>query len=608
MNPLNQKIRLIFIPFLLIATGFICIYTFLHWLLFINANTFKVKEDVLNLWAPFVLAWIPVLLWLRPRVGLLNLKTKKGDSRNFGFLFIATIAVAAPTIVAQFYLETATGKLTPLSYISQVDKQAPTKYYTLQNHFVSKEQKAVKYESAVTGKHNENLDLDIYIACPIFDKDDAPPETDSLLPETSTPPVTLDKAAVFVLDGLLISRTELDAVPPDSIANVVVLKGDAAIEQYGKEAENGVLIITTKKHGDGQPGTGPVMQSILSAPKAWLCIRYQKRISNRLNTTEKSNKAKQFFNESSMLFMQRNLDSFVYLERTGNNNTRDGYLAAIKNKNSGIFKGNELILEPVYTSFALRNGNKFAWIFGAFGIGAVLWFIMVAIPKLDEGKLSAFFKGTVIPGEDLKELYTLLIPKEGFFVTPLIMYANVFVFICMVFAGLGFLSFGSHDLLQWGANYKPYTTDGQSWRLLSSIFLHGGAMHLLANMYGLIFVGIFLEPRLGRIRFVFIYVATGLIASAVSLWWHSATVSVGASGAIFGLYGTFLGLLLMKVFPKDFSKAFLVSTCIFIAYNLLMGLTGGIDNAAHIGGLLSGFAAGLLLAPSLKQQVLEQVV
>jgi rhomboid protease GluP len=238
----------------------------------------------------------------------------------------------------------------------------------------------------------------------------------------------------------------------------------------------------------------------------------------------------------------------------------------------------------------------------------VLWCIMVAIPKLDEEKLSAFFKGTVIPGEDLKELYTLLIPKEGFFVTPLIMYANVFVFICMVFAGLGFLSFSSHDLLHWGANYKPYTTDGQSWRLLSSIFLHGGAMHLLANMYGLIFVGIFLEPRLGRIRFVFIYVATGLIASAVSLWWHSATVSVGASGAIFGLYGTFLGLLLMKVFPKDFSKAFLVSTCIFIAYNLLMGLTGGIDNAAHIGGLLSGFAAGLLLAPSLKQQVLEQVV
>jgi TonB-dependent SusC/RagA subfamily outer membrane receptor len=519
-------------------------------------------------------------------------------------MLFATFAIAAPAIVAQFYLETATGKLTPLNYISKVNLQAPTKYYTLQNHFVSKELKAVKYTSTVTGRHNESLDLDIYIACPIFDKNDSP--TDSLLPENSTSPATLNKVSVFVLDGLLISRAELNAVSPDSIANVTVLKGEAAIAQYGEEAENGVIIITTKKNTDGQPGTGPVTQSILSTPKAWLCVRYQKQISNRLNTTEKTNRAKLFFNECSSNFMERNLDSFAYLERTGNNSTRDGYLAAIKNKNPSQFKGKELILEPVLTSFDLRNGNKLAWIFGAFGIGALLWLVMVAIPKFNEEKLSAFLNGTVIPDDDLRDFYALLIPKEVFFITPIIMYANVAVFVCMVFAGLGFLSFSSNDLLQWGANFKPYTTNGQSWRLLSSIFLHGGAIHLLANMYGLIFVGVFLEPRLGRTRYGFIYIATGLIGSAVSLWWHTATVSVGASGAIFGLYGTFLALLLTKAFPKDFSKTFLVSTCIFIGYNLLMGLTGGIDNAAHVGGLVSGFVAGLLLAPTLTQPAPEQ--
>ena len=98
---------------------------------------------------------------------------------------------------------------------------------------------------------------------------------------------------------------------------------------------------------------------------------------------------------------------------------------------------------------------------------------------------------------------------------------------------------------------------------------------------------------------------TGLVASAASLWWHENTLSVGASGAIFGLYGIFLALLLTKVFPRDFSKAFLVGTLIFIGYNLLSGLTGGIDNAAHTGGLASGFIIGMILSPGLKQHAKE---
>ena len=173
----------------------------------------------------------------------------------------------------------------------------------------------------------------------------------------------------------------------------------------------------------------------------------------------------------------------------------------------------------------------------------------------------------------------------------------------MVFAGLGFISFKAQDLLTWGANYRPSTTNGEWWRLLKSTFLHGGLMHLIANMYGLLFVGIFLEPLLGRTKYLTAYLLTGILASCVSLWWYDATISVGASGAIFGLYGLFLALLLTKIFPPDFGKAFLASTLIFIGYNLLMGLTGGIDNAAHIGGLLSGFVVGLILYPTLKKQV-----
>jgi rhomboid protease GluP len=122
------------------------------------------------------------------------------------------------------------------------------------------------------------------------------------------------------------------------------------------------------------------------------------------------------------------------------------------------------------------------------------------------------------------------------------------------------------------------------------------------NMYALFFVGIFLEPTLGVKRFTIFYLITGIIASISSIWWHEATVSVGASGAIFGMYGIFLALLFTKLFPMDFKKSFLLSTLIFVGYNLIMGTSGGIDNAAHIGGLISGMLIGFAVYPVLNQK------
>jgi membrane associated rhomboid family serine protease len=119
-------------------------------------------------------------------------------------------------------------------------------------------------------------------------------------------------------------------------------------------------------------------------------------------------------------------------------------------------------------------------------------------------------------------------------------------------------------------------------------------MHLFANMYALIFVGTILEPFLGKTKYLFLYLLTGILASVASIWWYDAAISVGASGAIFGLYGFFLAILLLKKLPADVNKAFLTSTLVFVGFNLLMGFTGGIDNAAHIGGLVGGFLLGIV--------------
>jgi membrane associated rhomboid family serine protease len=350
------------------------------------------------------------------------------------------------------------------------------------------------------------------------------------------------------------------------------------------------------------PILGSEKDTVHSSCLAWLGVEYSEQISNRLEDKEKEEKYQAFTNESQKDFDKKNVNQFIYLDRVGNTEDGDGFKEAVK-KSPGYNAKNTSVFLAINEPFENRTGNTFAWIFGAFGIAGGIWLIMLLFPKFDEEQVKHFESDNPSNDNELKEFIDFLKPKEGYFITPIIIYINILVFIAMVFAGLGFITFKGQDLLNWGANFRPITTNGEWWRLLTSTFLHGGLMHLVANMFGLLFVSIFLEPLLGRTKYVTVYLLTGILASCASLWWHSATVSVGASGAIFGLYGLFLALLLRKVFPADFGKAFLTSTLIFIGYNLVMGFTGGIDNAAHIGGLVSGFVAGLILSPALKKQV-----
>lgn len=205
--------------------------------------------------------------------------------------------------------------------------------------------------------------------------------------------------------------------------------------------------------------------------------------------------------------------------------------------------------------------------------------------------------------KEVDKWWSIFIPKKDFFITPLIIDINVLLFILMVISSkkMGTIMLPDNDsLLTWGANYKPVTMDGQWWRLLTSMFEHVGIIHLVMNMYALLYVGIFLEPLLGKLRFATAYIVTGLFASLASLWWNDNIPSAGASGAIFGMYGVFFALLLTNLIEKTVRQQLLKSIGIFIVLNVVIGLSSGfIDNAAHLGGLFSGIIAGFLLYFSL---------
>ena len=202
--------------------------------------------------------------------------------------------------------------------------------------------------------------------------------------------------------------------------------------------------------------------------------------------------------------------------------------------------------------------------------------------------------------EEIAELLELFKVSSGYVVTPVLFWLNILIFVFMAISGVSILEPDSQTLVTWGANFRPYTLDGEWWRLLSSCFVHIGIFHLLLNMYALIYVGKLLEPLLGWVTFLTSYVLTGIVASVTSMWVHNFTVSAGASGAIFGLYGVFLALLTTNVIEKESRTKLLSSIGIFVVYNLFYGLKEGVDNAAHIGGLLFGILVGYAIIPGLK--------
>jgi rhomboid protease GluP len=166
-------------------------------------------------------------------------------------------------------------------------------------------------------------------------------------------------------------------------------------------------------------------------------------------------------------------------------------------------------------------------------------------------------------------------------------------------AGRGsLLSFNSYLLLSWGANYGPLTFDHQFWRIFTCMFVHGGVIHVGANMWCFWDFGRIAERVYGRWRFAVIYLLTGLASSIASLAIHPTTVSVGASGAIFGAVGALVFPFYRKrvILPSPVMKAMMRSLVTFIVINLLIGsAVPFIDNAAHVGGLLAGLALGAVI-------------
>lgn len=179
-------------------------------------------------------------------------------------------------------------------------------------------------------------------------------------------------------------------------------------------------------------------------------------------------------------------------------------------------------------------------------------------------------------------------------VTMILILINVIIFIITAILSKSIIDINTIVLVECGAKVNYLINKGQIFRLLTAAFLHGGIMHILFNMYSLYIVGTVVEKIYGWKKYISIYILSALTSSILSYMLAPMTISVGASGAIFGILGAFLYFAIKE--RKHLQRGTLGNIIAVIVLNLYIGFTStSIDNLGHIGGFLGGFILSIFL-------------
>ena len=204
---------------------------------------------------------------------------------------------------------------------------------------------------------------------------------------------------------------------------------------------------------------------------------------------------------------------------------------------------------------------------------------------------------------ELAFLHRLYAATPRVYATPVIVALNLIVFLAMVAMGVSIFGGRPDDYLKFGANFGPLTSGGEWWRLVTCTFIHGGVVHLLFNMWALWDGGRLSERLFGNAWFIAIYLFAGVCGSFASMLWRNEAVSIGASGAVFGVFGALLAYTVRErgSIPPSMLNRLRISTSMFVTFSLFYGFANsGIDNAAHLGGLAAGYLMGFIAARPLE--------
>ena len=333
-------------------------------------------------------------------------------------------------------------------------------------------------------------------------------------------------------------------------------------------------------------------QSGDNVSKVWIGKRFRGALDSTLPSEEIDREYRTFLDASWNKFMTLSMNRILAWRRVVYQEEREFYLDAVGMATRTIPSKDMIILEGLMKGEApeFEPSDVKASAFAL--LGALLAFTFCLVPTGVRIGYRSESEPAKVRSDANPSLIRFFIPKKDNVVQAILLNSMILIFLLMVIDGVSLTRPTVPDLMEWGANRRPETTGGQWWRLLTSVFLHGGILHLALNCYGFLFGSSYVQWVYGQRKYATIFFVSGICASLASILWYENSASVGASGAIFGLFGAHTAMLMQKLLPDHVRKPMLSNMAFYLGINLVWGMQGGIDNAAHGGGYLSGFLLG----------------
>ena len=409
------------------------------------------------------------------------------------------------------------------------------------------------------------------------------------------------------------------------------------IEQFNPQDSPVALHVTSKltgKYNDNLRIYLYLATPLSLSDNIWLGKRHPLDIDNTLDAEQKEQQVKQFIDDTVLHYKPTEMTPPTYFEKLDASADKEGYLHAVwdqskqgppsaattyqtatdsgsyndsNNNNADNSSQSLIILEARFDDLSLAAKDDLQRIIRYFIIGMTVYWLLIVIATFDKAALDKFQSKAAID-DSVTDLLALLDLKGKMPATALLLIATIIVFMVAVLMGMDLMHPTADQLFKVGGLNRQALVDGQYWRLLSSVMIHGGLVHLVMNLFWLTLVGFILEPVMKGWRFLITFALCGLAASMANSVFYDVAISVGASGAIFGLFAVALVLLLGKIYVDEdrLYYGFIISGFLGVsAMTWLLGLTNNIGHVAHITGFLVGLLLGLILVMSQRQFLLD---
>jgi rhomboid protease GluP len=346
----------------------------------------------------------------------------------------------------------------------------------------------------------------------------------------------------------------------------------------------------------------PLSSTLDNGTLIWIGKSYTMSMSNHESDEYKNNAWETHWNESQNTFRRDIVYETGCLKPVPAGEDRNRFLKGIhrisfyKNKKHLIFERTQ---EQVTRNLAsMRTTFLIGSSISLFAVSLLFLFV-----RIQPRKLNDYIRNPSIIAKNEKEVVDIILLRTPLKALPIITAINLIMFFAMMWKTSSFTHFDSSDLFEMGGLTNAFAKDCEYWRIICSMFLHSGFLHVLNNMVMFVIFALFMEHILGTIKFTMLYIICGISAGVISVFTNDS-VNIGAGGAIFGLVGWALAQRL--IYKKyDFSQGLFLIGLIFGVISLTMGfIMPNVNNFAHLIGLLTGAIFSVILTPEEDSEIL----